>query len=334
MPVDVNNFAKIAIESGGSVHPLIIPSTELEGPSLTNPCVYNDNGKILVNLRNINYTLYHAEKKKYEHHWGPLVYIHPENDMHLRTWNVMCELDSQMKIKSHNHIDTSRFPEKELWDFVGLEDCRIVRWDDKLYMTGVRRDLDPTGRGRMELSEVEFVDGRVIEVARYRIPTPGNHVDEGSYCEKNWMPIQDMPYHFVKWTNGTEVVKFDIDTRQTEQVVLTDYVDYGTMDLRGGSQIIPFYNGEYRFCLTHETHLKWSDAGRKDATYRHRFIVWDKDWNIVKISRLFSFFNAEIEFAVGMCESGNDYLITTGFQDNAAYLLRVSKEFVSNFIFE
>jgi len=186
----------------------------------------------------------------------------------------------------------------------------------------------------MELSEVEFVDGKVVEVAQYRIPTPGSHVDEGSYCEKNWMPILDMPYHFIKWTNGTEVVRFDLETKQTEKVVLTDFVDHGTMDLRGGSQVIPFGNDGHRFCLTHETHLKWSDAGRKDATYRHRFIVWDKDWNIVKISRLFSFFNAEIEFAVGMCESGNDYLITTGFQDNAAYLLKVSKDFVRDFIFE
>ena len=67
---------------------------------------------------------------------------------------------------------------------------------------------------------------------------------------------------------GTEVVRFDLDTKQTEQVVLTDFVDHGTMDLRGGSQVIPFGNDGHRFCLTHETHLKWSDAGRKDATYR------------------------------------------------------------------
>ena len=76
-----------------------------------------------------------------------------------------------------------------------------------------------------------------------------------------------------------------------------------------------------------------SPAGRKDGTYRHRFIVWDKDWNIVKVSRRFSFLEAEIEFAVGMCEYGDDYLITFGFQDNAAYVLRVNKEFTKEYIF-
>ena len=325
------NFAKLAIANGGSIHPLVISSSDLKGPSLTNPSIYNDNGKILVNLRNINYTLYHSEKKKFEHHWGPLVYIHPENDWRLRTWNIICEMNDDMTIKSYHHIDTTKFPDKELWEFVGLEDCRIVRWDGKLYVCGVRRDLDTTGRGRMELSEIEITGNRVKEVAQYRIPTPGNHVDEGSYCEKNWMPILDMPFHFVKWTNGTEVVKYDIETNTTTQVVLTDWKDLGCIDLRGGSQVIPF--GEYRFCLNHETFLTRSPADRKDGTYRHRFIVWDKDWNIVKVSRRFSFLEAEIEFAVGMCEYKDYYLITFGFQDNAAFLLRAPKKFVEHYIF-
>jgi hypothetical protein len=146
------------------------------------------------------------------------------------------------------------------------------------------------------------------------------------------MPILDMPFHFVKWTNGTEIVKYDIETGITTQVALTEWKDLGCIDVRGGSQVLPF--GKYRFCLNHETYLTKSEAGRKDGTYRHRFVVWDKDWNIVKVSRQFSFMEAEIEFAVGMCEYGDDYLMTFGFQDNAAYLLRVSQKFVKEFIFE
>jgi len=329
-----DNFVKLALENGGSIHPLIIPSNELKGPALTNPSIYNDNGRILCNLRNINYTLFHSEKKRFEHHWGPLVYIHPENDLRLRTWNIMCEMNDDMSIKWYHHIDTSSFPDKELWEFVGLEDCRIMRWDGKLYVCGVRRDLDPTGRGRMELSEIEITESGVKEVKQYRIPTPGHHVDDGSYCEKNWMPIIDMPFHFVKWTNGTEVVRFDIGTQTTSQVIVTDWKDLGCVDLRGGSQVIPFDDSGRHIALNHETFLFRSKADRKDGTYRHRFIVWDKDWQISKVSRRFSFLEAEVEFAVGMCEYGNDYLMTFGFQDNAAYLLRISQKFVRDFIFD
>jgi len=322
------NFVKHALETGGSIHPLILPTQYLQGPSLTNPSVYNDDGKVLVNLRNINYTLYHAEKNKYENHWGPLVYIHPENDMHLRTWNHMCEMDENMRIVKHSQIDTSSFPDKELWEFVGLEDCRIVRWEGKLYVSGVRRDLDSVGTGRMELCEIELLEDGVKQVSQFRIPTP---VDKDSYCEKNWMPITDMPYHYVKWTNGTEVVKVNPETQSCEQVYLKNWKDLGCGDLRGGSQVIPI-GDEMHMCIVHETFLYNSEAGRKDGTYRHRFIVWDKEWNIIKISPQFSFMEAKIEFCCGLTSYNNDFLITFGYQDNAAYLLRVSQDVVKNFI--
>ncbi len=329
MAVDEMNFVKLVLEEGGSIHPLTIPSQDLKGPALTNPSVYLDGDKVLVNIRNINYTLYHSEKKKFEHPWGPLVYIHPENDMHLRTWNIMCEMDDNMRIKKYNYIDTSKFPDKQLWEFVGLEDCRIVRWDGKLYVTGVRRDLDSVGTGRMELSEIEIGDNYVKEISQHRIPTPNN---KESYCEKNWMPIVDMPFHYVKWTNGTEVVRYDIETNTTETVVLKNWRDLKCCDLRGGSQVIR--TGNCRVALVHETYLFRSPAGRKDGTYRHRFVVWDEDWNIIKLSRVFSFMNAEIEFAVGMTEHKDDVLITFGYQDNAAYILKASKKFVREFIFD
>ena len=321
------NFVKLALDNGGSIHPLILPHQELQGPSLTNPSVYNDNGKIIVNLRNINYTLYHAEKNKYENHWGPLVYIHPENDMHLRTCNYLCELDENMRIQKYFKIDTTDFPDQELWEFVGLEDCRIVRWDNKLYLSGVRRDLDTKGTGRMEICEIQFVNNEVKQISQFRIPTP---VDKNSYCEKNWMPITDLPYHYVKWTNGTEVVRIDPETQTCEQICLKNWRDLNCADLRGGSQLIPF--GEYRMCIVHETFLYNSEAGRKDGTYRHRFVIWDKDWNIVKISSQFSFMGAKIEFCCGLTPYQDDYLMTFGFQDNASYLLRVPKETVKNFI--
>jgi hypothetical protein len=86
-------------------------------------------------------------------------------------------------------------------------------------------------------------------------------------------------------------------------------------------------------CVVHETSLYNSEAGRKDGTYRHRFIVWDKNWNIVKISPLFSFMEGKIEFCCGLTPYKNDFLLTFGFQDNAAYILKVSQDVVKNFIF-
>lgn len=322
----MKNFAKLAIDNGGSIHPLIIPSELTNGLGLMNPSVLIEDDKIRVILRAVNYTFYHSEKKLFQHPWGPLTYVHPENDMHLRTTNYYLELDENYNITRYNKIDTSKFPDKELWDFVGLEDARIFRWDGKLYTSGVRRDLDTIGTGRMELCEIIVHENSVEEVSRFRIPPPK---DPNSYCEKNWMPILDLPYHYVKWSNPTEVVKVDPETQTSETIHLGNYIPL-PRDLRGGSQVIPF--GDFYLACTHEVDLFNSEEGRKDAIYYHRFIVWDKNFNIIKTTPEFHFMDADVEFCIGMTEYKNDYLITFGFQDNAAYLLKASKTTIENFI--
>jgi len=325
----MNNFVKLALENGGIIKPLLMKPEDLYGPSLTNPSVLVSNGKILVNIRNVNYTLYHSELNKFEHKWGPLSYIHPENDNHLRTANYIAELDENLDPIFCSKIDTSEFDTYEpQWDFVGLEDARLIEWKDKIYLCGVRRDLDTKGTGRMELSELEFNDTQVKEVFRYRIPGPPPNEE---YCMKNCTPIEGKPFHLLKWTNPTALMKFDPNGGDTEVFETNSYVPM-KFDMRGGSQVISYKDGY--LTLVHETNLYNSEQGKKNATYRHRFVHWDKDFKNQKFSKLFSFLNMKIEFCCGLVEYNNDYLITFGAQDNAAYILRVSKSFVEDFINE
>jgi hypothetical protein len=320
------NFAKHVLERGGLIKPLIIPAEFTNGTGLCNPSIFVEDNKILLNLRHIQYTLYHSELNNFEHQYGPLVYLNPENDITLTTTNYYCELNDNLDIVRYNKIDTSTFDVDPIWEFVGLEDARLVKWDDRYYLTGVRRDTTPNGQGRMELSELEITDTDVKEISRFRIPSPGG---DNSYCEKNWMPILDQSFHFVKWTNETEVVKVDVQNKTCETTVLKNKIEM-QKDLRGGSQVIPYKNGY--LTLNHETDLYNSEAGRKDATYRHRFTYWDKNWNIQRFSNVFSFLEAKIEFACGMARYKNDYLITFGFQDNAAYILRVPQHVMEEFV--
>lgn len=323
----MTTLAEYVIKSGGDIFPLILPATITDGTGLMNPSVLVIDDKVIVNIRHVNYTFYHSEAKLFQHPWGPLTYIHPENDMHLRTTNYYCELDSNFEIVRYNKIDTSNFDTYEpMWDFVGLEDARLVKWHEKLYITGVRRDTTTNGVGRMELSEIVVEPNRVVEVSRFRIPPPK---DPNSYCEKNWMPILDLPYHYVKWTNPTEIVQIDPATQTSTTVYLGNSV-YIPRDLRGGSQVITL--DDYYITLTHEVDLFKSEVGRKDALYRHRFVIWDKSWNFVKITKDFSLMGAHVEFAVGMCLHKDDILITFGYQDNAAFLMKLSIDVLRDFI--
>lgn len=322
-----NNFVKLAIKDGGKIMPLIIDANDSGGLGLMNPSILIDNGQILVVLRNVNYTFYHSEKKLFHHPYGPLTYLHPENDLHLRTTNWLLHLNDELEITKYHKIDTSKFDTYDpLWDFVGLEDARIIKWDGSFWITGVRRDTTTNGQGRMELSKIEISEDSVVEVERYRIEPPN---DLNSYCEKNWMPILDKPFQYVKWTNPTEVVEVFIDTLKSKTLKLGE-VKPVVRDIRGGSQVIPFEDGY--LALTHEVDLFKSPEGRKDSVYYHRFVIWDKDFNILKVSEDFHLLDGHVEFSVGIAHRGDSMLITFGFQDNAAFILDCPIKTIKDFL--
>ena len=322
------NFVKRVLAEGGTIKPLIIPSELTNGTGLCNPSVYVDGDQILCNIRHVGYNLYHSEfEQKYPSWHGPMIYLHPEDDLTLRTINYMCKLDENLDIESFNKVDTSKLDKTPVWEFIGLEDGRLVRWEDKLYLCGVRRDTKPNGEGRIELSEIEFTPEGVKEISRHRIQPP----NESSYCEKNWMPILDKPFHFVKWTNPTEVVKVDLKKNKATQVYLSPNIYDFQRDIRGGSQILKINN--YYIGLTHEVDLWNNEGGYKDGQYYHRFVVWDKEFNIIHTTSEFKFMDARVEFVCGMDKYKDSYIITFGYQDNAAYALQIPQNVLENYIF-
>lgn len=331
----ITNLAKLVLENKGEVIPSIIPSEETNGTGLCNSSIFiDDNGDILLNIRHVQYTLYHSEfEQKYPSYWGRLAYLNPEDDITLRTWNYLCKLDPDtLLVKEYHKVNTCEFDIEPVWEFIGLEDARVVRWNDILYLCGVRRDVKDDGEGRMELSTVQWNEEGVKEISRDRI-TPPVH----THLEKNWMPILDMPYHFIKWTFPLEIVKVD-PNKKTQQkvqegftinipsktVVTKEGTRPGKRDIRGGSQVIPF--GEHRLAIIHETDYWRHESNEKDAQYYHRFMFWDKDWNVVKMTEPFKFMDAQIEFSCGLAQQGNSLLISFGYQDNSAYILKMPIE--------
>jgi len=311
----INNLCKRALENGGSVNYLILPANITEGLGLTNPSLIYKDGIYLLNLRHVQYTLYHSEgPQRFQTPWGPLSYLNPEDDVTLRTTNYLCELDpNTLSIDQFKKVDTSKLDITPVWEFIGLEDARVVYWKEDIFLTGVRRDTKTDGEGRMELSKIQQL---AVESDRYRIEPPTH-----SYCEKNWMPILDMPFHYVKWTSPTEVVRVNPEKGTSETVALVEQTVKFPRDIRGGSQVITV--GEYRIALTHEVDLWKNEQGKKDAHYYHRFIIWDMQWNIIGHSEEFKFMTANIEFSCGLAFDGNDFIIPFGFHDSTAFILRL-----------
>lgn len=321
------NFVSKAIQDGGRIAPIFINAEDTNGTGLFNPSVYNDNGKLILNLRHCQYTILQAERKIFEHQFGPLIYLHPEDELKLKTTNFLCELGDDLFVKNYSKVDTSLLDVPPVWEFVGHEDCRVVRWDGKLYLSGVRRDTTPNGEGRMELSGIEIENGFAKEVSRQRIPS----IDPNSYCEKNWMPILDMPYHYVKWSNPTEIVQVNVEDNTCKTVFMGNPVQYHT-DIRGGSQVIRF-DEKYRIACAHTVQFCPSEVGYKDGQYKHVFLVWDNDWNLVKITNEFSFLDCKIEFCAGIASHNNNIILSFGYQDNAAFVVEVPRKLMESIIY-
>ena len=317
------NLVQKAVEQGGKLAPIAIPGT-FGG---MNPSVFIDpDGNILVNVRVVNYILYHSEnEQRFPSRWGPLAYLHPEKDQRLVTENYVVRLNSNLEITDCAKVEMLEL-HQPIWEFVGLEDARLVYWDD-YYLIGVRRDTTNNGVGRMEKSKVSIDKDTwtIKEISRERIEVPSQ-----SYCEKNWMPIVDKPFHFVKWHSPIEVMK--AEGTMAQQVALKQGIQ-PEKDQRGGSQLIRW--GSVYIAITHEVDLFKNYLQQKDGIYRHRLCVYDDDLNLVGISpESFSFLDGRIEFCVGAAEYEGDLLVSFGFQDNAAFVLRVPRAIVEDMIAE
>ena len=317
------NLVQKAVEQGGKLAPIAIPGT-FGG---MNPSVFIDpDGDILVNVRVVNYILYHSEnEQRFPSRWGPLAYLHPEKDQRLVTENYVVRLNSNLEITDCAKVEMLEL-HQPIWEFVGLEDARLVYWDG-YYLIGVRRDTTNNGVGRMEKSKVSIDKDTwtIKEISRERIEVPSQ-----SYCEKNWMPIVDKPFHFVKWHSPIEVMK--AEGTMAQQVALKQGIQ-PEKDQRGGSQLIRW--GSVYIAITHEVDLFKNYLQQKDGIYRHRLCVYDDDLNLVGISpESFSFLDGRIEFCVGAAEYEGDLLVSFGFQDNAAFVLRVPRSIVEDMIAE
>jgi hypothetical protein len=326
------NLVQKSVQHGGKLAPLVIPKGLTSGTGLMNPSVFiDDDGDILVNLRHVNYTLYHAENtQKFPSRWGPLSYLHPEKDHRLVTENYLCRLDKDLKMINHTKVEMLNL-HTPIWEFVGLEDARLMQWDGQYYLVGVRRDTTTNGQGRMEYSKVTLDKDKwtVTETERIRIPAPDPNE---SYCEKNWVPVLDKPYHFIKWTMPTELVYAHPDEPRCEQVFVKKTMP-SPADQRGSSQLIRW--GSLYISITHEVNLFKNYLKQKDGIYKHRIVLWDDQLNIVGLSpEPFTFLDGRIEFCVGAAKLGDDLLISFGFQDNAAFVLQVPKLVVEDMVME
>lgn len=319
-PYGKNNFVKYCLSHGATVHPM--GEAEYEHPivALCNPSVCVVEDKIISNLRGVNYHLWHSDRETYNSVYGPTCYITENHDMHLRTENYVGEL-----YKKHTKINN---PSPARWEFVGLEDIRLVYWEGKLYATGVRRDYWYKGEGRMVLAEIDLEGNYRNEVIL--------EIEGANFCEKNWMPVSDLPYHYIRWVNPTQLVRVDPITGSCEIVKeiplpATSFVDFEGRQMRGSSQVVRVQ--DRYIAVIHTVHLEYNEKGEKCKTdYAEQIIVWDTDFNLVYLSEPFYFADFTIEFTTGLAYKDGIFYFPFALQDNIPFCIEVPEAVLERYL--
>ena len=329
---DIKHFVAWCIHNGGEV--AHIPFTQFNSmyPSYCNPSIFYDKTTDTFRLiqRNVSYTLHHTHGEHWTP-WGPLQYAIPQERYNwLETRNFYGECKDPMK-DDWNFHEIKMVERQQMWEFRGLEDARLVDWNGNLYGIGVRRDDNPTGVGRMNAMLID----RETKNEQYsiKIKAPG---DDKAYCIKNQSIITDMPYHLIDTFNPLHIIKFDTAYGNVETVVKKEKVkglsDEGYDMMRGSSQTIPWKDGH--LTIVHTCTMWYTANKRKYARYLHAFIEYDKDWNIRRMSPLFSFNDDMVEFCTGMTMKDDDLYISFALQDNVSYIVKVPAPMINQFIEE
>lgn len=290
-------------------------------PSTCNPSiVYNkEEDTYYLNIRRTSYIL-HASKSEYNPggHWGPLIYsISSKRGNLLETENAICKLKDPMK-DPFNYIEVDKLPHKGQWEFRGLEDIRLSYWNNSIYASPVVRDDNTTGIGRIHALKLK--GGKIVKDTKLSVLN-------NEYCVKNLMPVEDRAFTYVYSTNPMVVVTYDetgkiVNKIQHDKLDIEQWKEFDM--LRGSTQAVPFEDG-YAF-IVHSCQMWYTPNHRKDARYMHCAVYTDKEFNIKKVSPMFTFEDFPVEFCCGLTINNDKVYITYALQDNVSYILEVTRD--------
>lgn len=243
-----------------------------------------------------------------------------------RTRNFLLDYDRNFNLLSQKEIIEDLARERIISCAVeGLEDCRLVRFNDQYWFSCTTSDTNPTGNRQISLCKLEDHHyPNTIYVERL-IPLIGPDLN---LCEKNWLPFEnDGQLYLIYSFDPFIVFTPDLSTGNCEKAIFYEPVkDFSRF--RGSAPPIPF-DGGY-LAVSHEVVLQ-ADFTR---CYLHRFVYLDQTFQIKKVSKPFTFKHQGVEFCCSSTvdHSGSQLILSVGIEDREAYLFFVDLETVRSLL--
>lgn len=259
-----------------------------------NPSVINEDGRPTVLVRTVNYTITPEGAYAIRGAGGG---ANSSNPIHTR--NYLVRLSGELTLEeSHELALPPDWPEPKFNLVRGVEDSRLFTWEGRLRTISTVRELTPEGWCEQVVASVSsagYGDWSVI------VPHERRH-------EKNWMPWPHDSWFVYRL--GTLVGCNGELVAQHEPLLDVGHIS-------GGSQVIEA-DGPY-LALVHEA---GTIPGRPNRYYQHRFVMFEKDGRLARISPPFVFFDRQIEFAAGLAyfPEKRQLMASFGVMDREAWL--------------
>lgn len=275
-----------------------------------NPSVARIGDGLAMIVRTVNY--------KVHFHDQGASYVTPEGAP-ITTRNFLLNLSDDLSVTNAKEILLPiDMPEPSYKDILGVEDLRLCAFGDEAFVNGTCCEIEPSGHRHMISARLNPESGQLDEM---RVIVPD---DVPRQMEKNWAPfVIDGALRYLYSYEPTRVVNGDGSTyKVSESPILAK-------SFRGGSQLIPFEDGW--LCIVHQVSFQPRVHKR---TYFHRFVWFDRDLTIRKVSLPFVLNHVRYEFVAGLAwaADGERLVISYGVDDCEAWVATVSATDVSEFL--
>lgn len=299
----VNIFEQL----GGTIHPISKDYRDSEGNRKypTNITVASYKDRLVTNTRLTDYA--------YIPIYGPSMIQYTSNK---REWMNMISCnaieDNEERFKTYELLGNTSTSLNNGVNYHGLEDVRLVVWNDTLYGIGFRPDVIPN---RVIPQLIEFDD-------EYNIIHSWT-LDTGRPMEKNWQPIVDKPFTFMYDPATPTTITLDMEKLKEEGINNIEAPEF-TGRLCGSSQLIKLSSGGY-ISICHTSHKYRGHNGYMYWMYNHYFVVYNDNLDVIWMSQPWRFTNDRLEFCCGMTEHDENIYITFSVYDGTTHMMSISK---------
>lgn len=242
-------------------------------------------------------------------------YLYPPHQNYIHTENYWVELQNNVITKQH-HIKIAKDCYKEYEhsypSIRGLEDGRHCIFNNEIYMSFTSFEYGRDTKASMVLTHMNKNTYEIDRIVSLKY--------EQDRIQKNWVPfVYQNRLVFVYSYQPFILLAVNPETGDCEEI-LKKHFPHELSDLRGSAPPIYLEHLNQYLIMTHEVLFT------ETRKYIHRFLLFDHEFNLLKLSEPFYLHELFIEFSLSIMYNpiNNNIIIPFSYKDGESFITNIS----------